>query len=190
MTQRRVPHDYNGYAIELFFDQESERRILEFREKLYQAGIKPVLGGTNDRPHISLAVYTHADEELLQKTNNKIAKQFSTIPFQLSALGVFPRKKNILFLFPVPSHALLDIHARLHEMMKGKDFLSLEYYHPNQWIPHCTLETGISDPQLRKAVALGKTLFTPITGRLVEIGTVKFQPVDYLSAYALTRKEP
>ena len=49
------------YAIELYFDPETEHAIRKFRGVLASGGIRPILDELGDRPHISLALIADLD---------------------------------------------------------------------------------------------------------------------------------
>ena len=174
-----------GLAVELYMDPVSERRALDLRKAVYAGGITPVLGLMNDRPHISLAVFPGIRPEKLIELTAAFAKKVSPLEFQLSAVGVFPTPDNVLFLYPVPTPQLLAIHAEYHFMLENAGILSGEYYRPGNWVPHCTLEIGITSTDLRKAVQICKKGMIPIRGMTASIGLVSFRPIEYLVQFQL-----
>lgn len=50
-----------GYAVEMFFDEDSENRIRQFFKLLYDLGLAKTMYELESRPHISLAVYSEID---------------------------------------------------------------------------------------------------------------------------------
>lgn len=183
MTTNEQVHE--GIAVEFYFDRESERKIRAFREEMYQQGITPMLGALNDRPHISLAVFGHAQPERLLQLTESLARNLKPFPFQLNAVGVFPTPDNVLFLIPAASKELLTIHADFHQQLEEEKLRSSHYYLPGNWVPHCTIESDLSNPQFNRAITLSKSLFTPINGTITELGVVAFQPIKYLGDFIL-----
>jgi hypothetical protein len=175
-----------GYAVELYFDSASEKTYFNFREDMYQnTGITPVLGNMNDRPHISLAVFGCIDPDpLIDLCRDYFAKSYG-FPFQLGAVGTFFGKENVLYLTPVPSIELLNLHKDFHVRLKDKRIHSSEYYLPGSWIPHCTVEFEIPDDHFSKAILYARQHFTPIYGSLSLAGVVGFRPVEYLAEFIL-----
>lgn len=178
-----------GYAVELYFDPETEKRILTFRTSLYQMGVVPVLGAMNDRPHVSLAVLGRSKPDLIEKATRITAQQFGPLPARLEAVGVFPSAANVLFLYATPSQAMLAVHHAFHAALKKEGLSSSDYYQPDQWVPHCTLEFEIPDEQLRLAQDLCKQHFTPILGTFTHLGVIAFRPIEYLAEFSLERQE-
>ena len=175
-----------GYAIELYFDAQTEKKILVFRESIYQLGVTPVLGKLDDRPHISLAVFGQQDPQKLIDIAASFSPLKTPLPVRLEAVGAFPTDSNVVFLLPVPSFELLKIHQDFHEILEKEKVHSSHYYLPDHWVPHCTIESALSDDQLNLAIQLCKKLFTPITGCLTAVGVIAFRPLAYLAEFPLS----
>lgn len=178
-----------GYAIELFFDAATEKDILAFRDSIYQAGVTPVLGSLNDRPHISLAVFGRQDAQHLTRIAERFARHCPPLPVSLSAVGSFPTDSNVVFLLPVPDSNLLKVHRKLHQILQEESINSSQYYLPGQWVPHCTLESDLNDDQLHLALKLCQKKFKPLSGCLTAVGVIAFRPLDYLAEFSLAKKE-
>ena len=177
-----------GFAVELYFDANMEKSIFAFRDRFYNEGIKPVLGSLGDRPHISLAVFAKIDQACLEDLTREFAAKLSRFPVELSAIGTFPTQDNVLFLIPVPTMKLLEIHRDFHEQLKCANIRSSSYYHPGKWVPHCTIEFELPDRQFTKALKVAHQLFQPIKGEFCSLGIVSFRPIDYLSEHKLKKE--
>ncbi|MCX6056448.1 MAG: 2'-5' RNA ligase family protein [Chloroflexi bacterium] len=174
-----------GYAVDLYFDDQTEAKILSFRNSIYEKGISPVLGKMGDKPHVSLAVFSRADPDQLVMISEVFSKTVQSFPVQLDAVGVFPTGDNVLFLTPIPSLFLLEIHRQFHEILSQNDIQCSEHYFPGRWIPHCTLEFNLPDDQLDLALHWCRRTFTPIRGRFDKWGVVSYHPIQYLAEYPL-----
>lgn len=178
-----------GYAVELFFDQKMEDEILTFRDSLYKLGINPVLGDMGDRPHVSLAVFGDIDIDQVIKITSTFCQHGKQLPVQLAAFGAFPTDSNVIYLLPVPSQPLLDLHKIFHDHLHREKFFSTHYYLPGQWVPHCTLEFELSEDQLNLAFQLCKKHFSPIHGTFSSIGVIAFRPIAYLAEFQLLKQD-
>jgi 2'-5' RNA ligase len=176
-----------GFAIELYLDEESEAKVLAFRDTIYSDGVQPVLGLMNDKPHVSLAVFPRVDGQKLLDVTSEFATTLTRFNFRLGAVGTFPTADNVLFLYPVPSTRLLDVHAELHARLQHTGIASSQYYHPGNWVPHLTLEFNIAREELCRSVGVFKENFTPISGEFTQLGVVSFRPIEYLGSYDLRR---
>ncbi len=183
------PTTPQGYAVELFFDSETERSIRAFRDSIYKMGILPILGAMDDRPHVSLAVFGQTDPYKLEKITALTANNFGPMPVRLEAVGVFPSTSNVLFLYATPSQGILNLHNAFHDVLNQEGIPSSAYYWPDQWVPHCTLEFELPDAQLRLALDLCKQHFTPILGMFTHLGVIAFRPIEYLADYPLEKQE-
>jgi len=178
-----------GFAIQFYFDAQTESAVLSFRDSLYRSGIEPELGKLNDRPHVTLTVVSHADQHVLIRTTEEFASQLDPFPVQLAGNGVFPTADNVLFLIPVPSLHLIKTHRNFHRILKKKGIVSVYYYLPDQWVPHCTLESEQPDEQFELMLQRCKQNFNPIQGYFASIGVISFHPICYLAEFPLQVKE-
>ncbi len=177
-----------GFAVELYFDATTEKSIFGFRNAFYNEGIKPVLGSLDDRPHISLAVFAEIDQACLLGLTQEFAEKLTRFPVELSAIGTFPTQDNVLFLIPVPTIKLLEVHRDFHKQLKCAHIRSSSYYHPGKWIPHCTIEIELPNRQFTKALKIAHQLFQPIKGEFHSLGIVSFRPIDYMSEHKLKKE--
>ncbi|MEL7589716.1 MAG: 2'-5' RNA ligase family protein [Anaerolineaceae bacterium] len=176
-----------GFAIELFLDEEAESKVLEFRDSIYRDGVQPVQGLMNDKPHVSLAVFPRVDAQKLLAMTEAFAATLTRFSFRLGAVGTFPTSDNVLFLYPVPSAKLLEAHAELHARLQYTGIDSSPYYHPGNWVPHLTLEFNIARDELCRSVGVFKENFKPISGEFTQLGVVSFRPIEYLGSFDLLK---
>ena len=127
-----------AFSIELHFDEKSNSIIRSMWKKLSEANISDYMDKYGVFPHISLAVFDDIDIQSVEKLIEKVIKNESTFTLKMSSLGIFPSNQNILFLSPVPSERLINLHTKLHFAIKDIES-NWDYYLPNQWVPHCTL---------------------------------------------------
>ena len=170
-----------GYAIELFYDDASERAVRDIWDGLGAALGKPSLSEIGARPHVSLAVYddgletTDFPERLLE-----FARSIDPFDFMLSSLGTFPGQEGVVFLAPVVTRRLLAVHKQFHEVFLKQASSGTAYYLPGFWVPHCTVAIDLSAAEVTAAVAYCREASQPISGRFQEIGLVEFRPVKEL----------
>src|SRR6476620_9490541 len=103
-----------GYAVLLYFDEQTERHIVDLRHALIEAGLPSQMNKMGDRPHISLAGFSEVDGNLLISVFHEFANGRQPFSVQLSAIGIFPTKENVLFLSPAPTIQLLTCHREFH----------------------------------------------------------------------------
>lgn len=144
-----------NYAIELVFDNESQIVINELRTKLNDNGVHDEAVKLN---HISIGDYK---TDNIEELKNKVIEFSKTIkPFELSlvSVGTFMTKENVIFLEPIMTDELIDIHKRFIEYMKEFDGVLNPYYDIDKWMPHCTISIRLSDEELFKGIELLKEI--------------------------------
>lgn len=163
-------------AVEIYFDGQAEEAVTVLRDKIHSAGIPASPEFAGSRPHISLSVVETDDVDQLARLVTEFAGRAVVPEVRLAALSAFASRQGVLYLAPVPTPALLELHSLFHELLNGAGLESRPLYRPGEWIPHCTLEVGLSSDQLTSAFDTCWRSFQPIGGRLVAAGVVSFPP--------------
>ncbi len=176
----------SGYAVELYFDPESEQRILDLRRALIEQGYTALRDLLEFRPHISLAVFDQAHPDQLNPLVFDFSAVLAPFEFRLSAVGTFPTAENVIFLAPVPTFTLLDCHHRFHQRLAQTSLTCWTYYLPGQWVPHCTIEVNIPAERFAAALDFTRRIFQPVEGRFESIGVIEFRPVVELATWRLS----
>jgi len=175
-----------GFAVEMYFDEKTEKSLRELRKVLADAGVRPVLDEMGDRPHISLAVFSQVDVEELLEEVEKFADETKALPITLSAIGAFATADAVLFLTPAITQDLMDVHWDFHQMLGDLKMYPHAYYQPDRWVPHSTIAQNVQEEMVGKAFDTLRKSFKPISGKLVEMGLVRFRPVENLANFKLS----
>jgi 2'-5' RNA ligase len=175
-----------GYAIALFFDLAACQKLEEARQAILRAAGMPLPVDARSQPHITLAMFeTIEDPASVDKILRKFSRTVPPFPIQMASAGLFPTEEEVIFLAPVTTRRLLDVHVRLHRELKRAGLVSIPYYRPEQWVPHCTVSVGLKSDA--KARALESILHSGAFGAAVlsEIGLVQYDPIKYLGTHPL-----
>lgn len=176
------------YSIELRFDDALCARISEVRRALAERDICP-LPPAAAAPHVSLAVYDDEhgiDPSPLAAMTDRFASDHAPLPLVFSSAGVFLGEERVLFLAPVPSRGLLDLHAAWHALAAENAASCWSYYRPGSWAPHCTLCTALPASDLARAIAHLGEHWTPLGGTLCTLALIRAQPVEVLEERPLS----
>jgi 2'-5' RNA ligase len=163
-------------AVEAYFDPRAEEAIQALRKEIHAAGIEPTDALAGSRPHLSLAVVETDDERLLGGVIETFARKARHQWVRLAAVSTFASPQGVLFLAPVPTTGLLELHDALHTELLLSGLESRSQYRPGAWIPHCTLELDLSGSRLAVAFEACWRAFTPVEGRLSELAVVAYPP--------------
>jgi 2'-5' RNA ligase len=174
-----------GFAVEMYFDERTEKALRDLRKVLTDAGVRPVLDEMGDRPHISLAVFSQIEPDVLLGELEGFAGETKEMPITLSAIGAFATAEAVLFLTPAITQDLMDVHWDFHQMLGDLKMHAHAYYQPDRWVPHCTTAQNVEEGMVGKAFDVLRRSFKPISGKLVEVGLVRFRPVESLGVYGL-----
>ncbi len=175
------------FAIQLFVDPVSDSIVRSLWEEIARAGLFAMRDSGN-RPHVSLAIYRELDVALCANLLDVFAATHAPFALTFVSLGIFHEGQIVVFLAPVASVALLDLHKEIHALLQGTGTFPAPYYLPGRWTPHCSLATRVPAELISQVVDIGLGVSFPLTFTIEEIGVIEYHPVKHLFAYRLTGK--
>jgi len=132
-----------GYAVELYFDRDTEERIGRLWDVYKERDFTSLLPAIGSRPHISLAVFTDVILETLNDVVVEVAQSAAPLELGLAAVAGFPGNEGVLFLAPTVSRELVTLHEALHHRLQESGLRANPYYLPGRWVPHCTIASDL-----------------------------------------------
>ena len=176
------------YAVELRFAEDLAQRVRTLWQALEAIGSGSFGPVGEPVPHVSLAVYDDedaVDEAAAGHLIERLAARCAAAEIAFASLGVFPTEENVLFLAPVVTPALLDLHATWHTMARALRPACRAYYLPGRWVPHCTL--SMLGPMAGVTAGLDHLAaeWTPLCGTVRSIALIRVPPVETIAEHAL-----
>lgn len=162
------------YAIELYFDGETEDKLLALSRQVADAGLSSRFLAYKTRPHLTLACFSDVDETDCIGRLQQFAKTHTSLPAYIGSVGMFNDTRTI-FASPIMNASMYQFQRELHACMAGFDARDWAWYLPDRWIPHCTLALLKDDGEetFLKASKLILRGFRKMAGRFVALGLVK-----------------
>lgn len=176
------------YAIELYYDKETEKKLFDLVKKIADANLSTKFLEWKTRPHLTLACFNDVDEKKCIKQLETFAKTHKVMPAYIGSVGMFNDTKTI-FVSPIMNRSMYQFQNDLHECLKDFDTTGWEWYCPNRWVPHCTVALMKEDEEnaFYKASDLILHEFQKMAGKFVAIGLVKITfPVEEIYTVELS----
>jgi 2'-5' RNA ligase len=169
-----------GYAVELFLRDDESKAISE----LFSA-TRSILANIGTTPHISLAVFNDVDVPKLTRIVRTFAACTAPFAMRFSSVGVFPGEENVVFLAPVVTASVLELHASLHEQLAVEGLSCHPYYLPGEWVPH--LAVTMEEPIIQSTETIKAIHDADVLGdyTIDNVNVVQFRPVVTLSQFRL-----
>ena len=136
-------------------------------------------------PHVSLADSEDLDAERFRPVLEAFARETPPLACSLASVGLFATREGVVFLAPLVTRELLDLHDAFHRRFGEYGARSSAYYRPGNWVPHCTLAMGATATASAEAVRLCLDAALPIRGRFERVALVEFRPVRVVYAFEL-----
>ena len=178
------------YAVELYYDEETQNKISALAEMIAQKKISTKFLEWKTRPHLTLACFHDVDENLCIEKLKSFAQNHQTLPVSIDSVGMFNDSKTI-FLSPTMTRDMYQFQRELHNSLNVFDTQVCEYYCPDQWLPLCTVALTREDKEeaFFQASELILHEFRKMSGEFVEIGLVKVTfPVQEIYTVNLGKK--
>ncbi|MGH6901814.1 MAG: 2'-5' RNA ligase family protein [Geminicoccaceae bacterium] len=177
-----------AYAVELRFDEDLAERVRALWLALEQIGAGSFGPGSAPVPHMSLAVYDDEDEVDAAAASDLVAElaaRGTRSEIAFASLGVFPTEENVLFLAPVVTPTLLDLHAAYHAMAQRLGATCRPYYLPGRWVPHCTLSMQGSIAGVQDGLGHLAARWKPPRGTIRSVALIKVPPLLTIAEHRL-----
>ena len=172
-----------SYVVELLFDDYGQAIINEIRNVLVANGIPDKAVPTN---HISIGDFTVSDYEALKRSVITFAKKIKPFEVSLCMVGTFMTEKNVIFLSPVMTDELKEVHDNFIKSVPDMKEYLIQYYDINKWIAHCTIAIRLSDEELLKGIEIiKKHISLPIKVKIDKIDILKC-PSPYEQVFVTT----
>ena len=104
-----------AYAIELFLDPAADAAVRSIWRALADAGVSRAMLDAGSHPHVSLVDSSDLDVERFRPVLAAFARETPPLECSLASVGAFPTDEGVVFLAPVATRELLDLHQEFHE---------------------------------------------------------------------------
>jgi len=159
-----------SFALYLSLDERTSFVVREVWNHLFRTGPSGASVDTGTPPHVTLAGCDVLDVAAFGPELAKFAAETKPLQIAFGAIGFFP-SSGTLFLAPVVTAELLEVHSRLQSAIARHCSDALSYCAPGHWIPHCTLAASLALHRMGEAVeyAAGINLSLPAQLEQVEL---------------------
>lgn len=162
------------YAVILRIDEEAERKVFPLINTITKVSGNAYMTANGIPPHVSLSLFSAENEAEIKEILTGFAKPLNRFAMDFDSFGVF--NPHVLFLAPVVTSHLINIHADLNNRISPAANGLNAYYLPNQWVPHMALGVKLHDDELLKAFEVLQKEFLPFTGEIVKIALAECEP--------------
>ncbi len=168
------------HAAALYLEPRGEEAVCDIWRGLAREGITTsLLGIQGARPHLTLSIYNDLDTEAFEQCFADFARSLKPIHLDLSTIGVFPNASPVVFLTPVVTSDLLELHKSFHQFAAQFKDQAVEHYLPGHWVPHCSLGIGLKPDIVSAAVRYClQQVKLPIHTFIAEIGLLEMEMQD------------
>ena len=177
------------FAVEMYMDSVAEASVWKLCESISEAGLSSFMLKIGARPHVSLALFKEIDLIDFKSELKSFADKTEPFEVTFASISTFPTEEGVVFLAPIVTQKLLDIHSRFHSEFSRYRLYGSDHYLPNRWVPHCTVCMDLRSDQISSVIDVCRQSHFPISGRFEQVGVIEYRPVKELFTYDLKRGE-
>lgn len=171
------------YAVEMTFDEKSNDAVIGIWKQLSEYNVCNYMYNSGSIPHITLGIFEEYDIREFEKRIQIFIKEINRIKIKLASIGTFPTDERVIFLAPVVSNEVLQIHNKFNEVFSDYKGEKWSHYLPGNWFPHCTIAINLTNEKFMQAIDLLKNKYKPLEVEICKISLVEFHPVIQLKSY-------
>ena len=171
-------------VLQLFFDESTDTFFRSLWQKVKDAGLPNSLLERGATPHLTLSFGDDVDVDNLVSSLADVLSEKSILELTFASLATFANENGVIFIAPVVTDSLLDLHRDVQEAMSNHTSTST-YSQVGRWFPHCTLTMRLSPPQLLEGFTLLDDLQLPVSGQGVQVGLLEFPSLKELASWRL-----
>lgn len=164
------------FAVELALDEVASKTIDCIRNDLAKQKITNESNQSAMHPHLTLAIYEKLDCILCEQELSILVHDLHEMKFIFSHFGIFTHPENVLFLAPTMTQELFHLHRQVHTCLANQSVDSWPLYHPDNWVPHCTLAFGVEIINLPRALDIALKQKLPMDATAISLGVTEFFP--------------
>jgi 2'-5' RNA ligase len=182
------PLPSSSYSIEMHFDAKSGQAIRELRQALYRSLQLEDREEPLTSPHLSLGVYSRLSVEREKADLSAFARSTAPFSVQFSSIGIFSAESDVVYLGPIVTTELLELHSGFHSLFQHAEKRCSPYYRVGRWVPHCTLATNVPKHKTPLALANLLELKLPLKVRVKSVALIEYPPVKTLYSFRFSGK--
>jgi 2'-5' RNA ligase len=169
------------YCIYLTFDRQTHLVLQSLQEKLAAQAPDYSMAGKLG-PHLSVLVFDDADQGSVLIRFERVAASLHGFSIQLNGIGIFPGRRSVVYVVPLPLLALTDSYLRCRDVFSGS-VMAPQYCALDVWKPHITLAKGRDDRVVPEIKTLAEREWMPCTADIDGIGLINVQnPLEVLAS--------
>lgn len=175
------------YALLLFFDKKTEKKIGSLVNKLEKGVPNSCAFDSSFPAHITLLMFEKENARGLKKAFDEFVSSVRRGGVTFASIGVF--NPRVLFLSPVVSEYLTKAQSAAHAAFSRDEGIVFdERYMPNQWVPHASLGVDLEPEDLLNAFGTVQKHYRPFSGRITRVALTRCCPEKELYCEKLKRE--
>lgn len=162
------------FSVAVIIDSAAAAKIKNLSNRVLLATFPDSCHVTEAPPHLTFAIADEVNAFSVEQLLTELAEQTPAITVRFGSFGVFPGEERILFLAPVVTAELMSLHDHFHRAFESLARRQYDLYLPNNWVPHCTIASELSQTTFVRAAEACLNGEFPREARLTHIALTEF----------------
>ena len=175
-------------VLQLFFDNATDTLFRSLWHKLKDAGLPNPMLDKPATPHVTLSFGNDVNADGLVGALSRALRDTSSVDLTFASLATFANKNGVVFVAPVVTAELLELHSRVQGSMLQHASSTNGYSETNRWFPHATLTMRLTPAEIVEAFRVLGGLRLPVFARGTRVSLLEFPSLRELASWHLLEK--
>ncbi len=165
------------YALELLFDNQTTDFVMTMWSVLAEQGLRAVLQGDPEYPHLSLYVWQDVNPERIAPVISRLVQESEPMgdTVVLDTTQTFSGPSSVLYLSPRSNPSLFRLQKQWLDTLMDTRASVFAAYLPSSWVPHVTLADHLTPEEVDRAENL-VSLSYPVPTLVSDVILVEVRP--------------
>lgn len=172
------------YLISLYFDDNTNRIIQNYINKVAEKTGNTFMLDGNVPPHITISAFETKREDECVTVLGDVVEQIDRGELQWVSVGEF--LPYVIYISPVLNEYLHELIVKIYGDIKEVPETKMSpYYKPFQWLPHTTIGKKLTKEEMQVAFEVMQNQFQVFEGTVTKIGLAKTNPYQEIKTWKL-----
>ncbi len=174
------------YLISAYFDEESDKTIRRYIEKIAERTGNRFMIDNNVPPHMTISSIEARSVEDLIPAFDSLEGKLNGGQIKIVSMGqLLP---YVFYLTPVLNEYLTEMSECIYDAFKDVPDTSVSrFYRPGSWLPHITIAKTLSKEQMTAAFEVMQNNFALFDARIVRLGLSRVNPHEDVETIKMVR---
>ncbi len=163
------------YLVSAYFDEEADRIIRRYIERIAEMTGNSFMPDNNVPPHMTISSLEARSADVLIPAFEELNGKIKTGEIQVVSMGQM--MPYVFYLTPVLNAYLNGLESTVFDVFSDiSDVTVSKFYRPGSWLPHITIAKTLTKEQMKIAFEVMQNGFAVFDAKIIRLGLSRVNP--------------